>query len=84
MILNFKCTTQSCANKNTVKVSTLVTFVDVSQPPHYTQSQVRKPNPTLPGDFFYPFGASRASNTNHSSYLIYLNQILFILAVLRF
>ena len=59
-----------------VKLSTLVTFVDVSQPPYYTQSQVPQPRPTLPGDFFYPFGASNASNLR---YCLNLILIIFIL-----
>ena len=57
----FKCFTASCPTLNiqgydvNLRVSTLVTFVDVSLGPAYTESQVTKPKVVLPGDFFYPF-----------------------------
>ncbi|RNA20545.1 tectonic-1-like isoform X5 [Brachionus plicatilis] len=47
---------QFCIDINNlmIKVSTRVIFVDVSQPPLYAESQMARPQTTLPGDFFYP------------------------------
>ncbi|CAF0808410.1 unnamed protein product [Brachionus calyciflorus] len=49
--LNLKCTGQFCINVNdlSLRISTRVIFVDVSQPPLYTESQISKPRTRLPG-----------------------------------
>ena len=41
-------------DSNQIKVSSRVIFIDVSQPPLYSESKMARPQANLPGDFFYP------------------------------
>ncbi len=69
-----QCASQTCSNKNTnLKVTTRVTFVDISQPPLYSESQVPKPQATLPDDFFYPLWLSSASHMKLSPFILFVS-----------
>ena len=74
-----QCSSQSCKIKNTnLKVSTRVTFVDVSQPPLYSETKVPQPQATVPDNFFYPLWLNSATNLNPSP-LIFLIMTLIVI-----
>lgn len=78
--IKITCSGQICIGLTNlmIKVSTRVVFVDVSQPPLYTESMMARPQTTLPGDFFYPI-INSSKKVEVSKYLLFFFVLLFLL-----
>lgn len=82
----FKCNGQQCNANNNLKfrITTKVTFIDVSTPPIFIESKIAKPQATLPQNFFYPF-VLNPNGANHllltKSYFSF--QLVFILVLIK-
>ncbi len=69
--LRYQCNDQLCTTQSiNVLVSTQVSFVDVSQPPNYIETNIVVPYVRLPQDFFYPFTSSRAANLDSNNFAL--------------
>lgn len=81
--IEIRCQTPDCLNKypKSLVLTTKITFVDVSQPPLYAESQINKPQATVPDNFFYPIGFSNASTSHHQLHSTLACLIAFIVVL---
>lgn len=76
----FQCIGQTCSNNLRFRITTKVTFIDVSTPPVFIESKIQKPQATLPQNFFYPFVLNpNGANSIIGSYLLVLLNLISIL-----
>lgn len=60
-----------------MRITTKVTYVDVSKPPEYIESNIPRPNVKLPQSFFYPFVLNPSSSN-----MLTFNPFILILAII--
>ena len=81
--LGYRCLSAYCetSSQKKLNIATRVTFLDVSQPYMYSENQLRQPQATVPGNFFYPLGFNTATSQFMLSSVL-LKCFLIILAFL--